>query len=411
MSRKRKLRDLKKNLIFYIITFIMIFLSTFAFSGIYAYMDGINNNSIKYYEERNLQDLWLYCKDGFTKEDMVKVKGVSNVNNAERSMSIKASVLNGNNYIDYTTGSKINNMTLELNFIETNQISTFYYIQGEGFDQEKSGLWLDGYLAKNDKIQVGDILKFDIDGYEIEEKVVGLIMVPDHVYFLDENAEVPTHIDYGFAYLSINEFPMQYIYDKLNVSKDSFEELQKHYKTQEYYIFPKMIVDIENTSLLDETKKAIEEKLNKQITILDRSDDSNYEKSLNNNSKDDLELKLYSIVFIMLTTILVSRIMNRFVKGYRAKIITMKALGVKNSKIIWHYIRPGLIIGVISSALGIVFGKMILADYFFREKMIYFEIPSMSFAITPVVYFASIAQIAIIIITIYLSCTKILKNN
>ena len=411
MSRKRKLRDLKKNLIFYIITFIMIFLSTFAFSGIYAYMDGINNNSIKYYEERNLQDLWLYCKDGFTKEDMVKVKGVSNVNNAERSMSIKASVLNGNNYVDYTTGSKINNMTLELNFIETNQISTFYYIQGEGFDQEKSGLWLDSYLAKNDKIQVGDTLKLDIDGYEIEEKVVGLIMVPDHVYFLDENAEVPTHIDYGFAYLSINEFPMQYIYDKLNVSKDSFEELQKHYKTQEYYVFPKMIVDIENTSLLDETKKAIEEKLNKQITILDRSDDSNYEKSLNNNSKDDLELKLYSIVFIMLTTILVSRIMNRFVKGYRAKIITMKALGVKNSKIIWHYIRPGLIIGAISSALGIVFGKMILADYFFREKMIYFEIPSMSFAITPVVYFASIAQIAIIIITIYLSCTKILKNN
>ena len=85
-------------------------------------------------------------------------------------------------------------MVIELNFIETNRINQIYYVDGAGFDQEKYGLWIDSYLAKNDGIKIGETLKLNIDGYEIEEIVQGFIMVPDHVYLSkDETAKDINH--------------------------------------------------------------------------------------------------------------------------------------------------------------------------------------------------------------------------
>ena len=105
---------------------------------------------------------------------------------------------------------------IQTNFIESNNISKMYIVEGEEFNKNKEGIWFDSYLANNLGIKVGDEITVKYENYKITQKVVGLVNTPDHVYFVKDSTELfPTHKDYGFMYLSINDFPKQCIYDNL----------------------------------------------------------------------------------------------------------------------------------------------------------------------------------------------------
>ena len=47
-------------------------------------------------------------------------------------------------------------VTLDTNFIESNNISKMYVVDGEEFSKDKKGVWFDSYLAKNLDLKVGD---------------------------------------------------------------------------------------------------------------------------------------------------------------------------------------------------------------------------------------------------------------
>ena len=92
-------------------------------------------------------------------------------------------------------------VTLETNFIETNNISKMYVVEGEEFSKDKKGIWFDSYLAKNLNLKVGDEITLSYKEYKITEKIAGLINTPDHVYSIkDDTAIFPTHKDFGFVY-------------------------------------------------------------------------------------------------------------------------------------------------------------------------------------------------------------------
>ena len=59
-----------------------------------------------------------------------------------------------------------NDVTLETNFIETNNISKMYIIDGEEFDSSKSGVWFDSFLAKTLDLKVGDEITFTYQKYK-----------------------------------------------------------------------------------------------------------------------------------------------------------------------------------------------------------------------------------------------------
>ena len=200
---KKILRDIKQNKMQFFNIFIMVFLGVFVFAGIHAYMDGMKISGDKYYEENNLQDIWITGQN-FSKDDLNKIKNLKNIKEAERVLNIRTEL---ENYKD---------VTLETNFIETNNISKMYVVEGEEFSKDKKGIWFDSYLAKNLNLKVGDEITLSYKEYKITEKIAGLINTPDHVYSIkDDTAIFPTHKDFGFVYLSINEFPKDYIYDEL----------------------------------------------------------------------------------------------------------------------------------------------------------------------------------------------------
>lgn len=386
MLNKKILRDIWKNKSQFITIFIMVFLAVFAFAGVHAYMDGMKESSEIYYNNQNLQDIWITSKN-IEADKLEEIKKIDNVKNAERLLCLNANVTDSERFINPDNNKPLTDLVIECNFIETNEINKMYLLEGEEYSREKSGLWIDYYLAKKLGIKVGDELELSIEGNSFKEKVMGLAQVPDHVYFIkDDTAIFPTHTDYGFAYLSINEFP-----------KDS-------------YIFPYAIVDVDDTSKNLETKNEIKDNIEDIITATLRDDNLSYDGYKREAEEGETYSGVFSGLFVFIAILSVVTTMNRFVKKERTQIGTLKALGIRKSKITRMYVNYGFFISAIASILGIVLGNLLIGNFFLEMEMEYYEIPYYNIVTIPLVYYVAIAIIIVITLVTYLSCRKILKE-
>ena len=411
---KKILRDIKQNKMQFFNVFIMIFLGVFVFAGVHSYMDGMQISGDNYYESNNLQDLWL-TGENFNKGDLDKVKNIENVKNAERILSIR------------TTLEDEKDVQLETNFIESNEISKMYIVEGEEFSKEKDGVWFDSYLAKNLNLKVGDEITFKFKDYTMTEKIKGLVNTPDHVYFIkDETAIFPTHKDYGYIYLSINEFPKQYIYDELknkivaenpimenmkdSITNEKIEEMIPNFNIEDYYVFNQVIVDVDDIEKIEETKKNIENEVKSAIAVTTRDTSFSYETYNSEIEEGATYSEVFTFLFLFIAILSVVTTMNRFVKKQRTQIGTLKALGFKNSKIIRHYVGYGFYISIAASILALLVGNFGLGKFFMNMEMSYFEVPVYSTILLPTVYILAVFVVVIVTIATYFSCRKILKE-
>lgn len=373
---KKRLRDIKQNKMQFFNIFIMVFLGVFVFAGIHAYMDGMEESADKYYKDNNFQDIWL-SGENFSNDDLEKVKNTENVKDAERILTIKTELENKND------------VTLDTNFIESNNISKMYVVDGEEFSKDKKGVWFDSYLAKNLDLKVGDEITFTYQNMKMTEKILGLVNTPDHVYFVKDDTEIfPTHKNYGFIYLSINELPQ------------GMPE-----------IFNQIIVDVDNTDKTQETKADLENNIKSAVAVTDRESSISY-KGYNSEIEEGTTYSgVFTFLFLFIAVLSVTTTMNRFVKKQRTQIGTLKALGFKNKKIINHYVGYGFIISLAASVVGLLAGKFALGGFFLNMEMSYFEVPVYNTVLIPVVYILAIAVVALITLVTYLSCRSILKES
>ena len=372
----KKLRDIRQNKMQFFNIFIMVFLGVFVFAGIHAYMDGMEKSADKYYEINNFQDIWL-SGENFSNEDLEKVKNTENVKDAERLLTIKTELENKDG------------VTLDTNFIESNNISKMYVVDGEKFSKEKKGVWFDSYLAKNLDLKVGDEITVTYQNMKITEKIIGLVNTPDYVYFVKDDTEIfPTHKNYGFIYLSINELPQ--------------------WMPQ---IFNQIIVDVDNIDKTQETKADLENNIKSAIAVTDRESSVSY-KGYNSEIEEGTTYSgVFTFLFLFIAVLSVTTTMNRFVKKQRTQIGTLKALGFKNRKIINHYVGYGFIISLAASLVGLLAGRFILGGFFLNMEMSYFEVPVYNTVLIPVVYILAIAVVVLITLVTYLSCRSILKES
>lgn len=373
---KKRLRDIRQNKMQFFNIFIMVFLGVFVFAGIHAYMDGMEISANNYYNNNNFQDIWL-SGENFSNEDLEKVKNTENVKDAERILTINTELENKDN------------VTLDTNFVESNNIAKMYVVDGEEFSKDKKGIWFDSYLAQNLDLKVGDEITVTYQNMKITEKIVGLVNTPDHVYFVKDDTEIfPTHKNYGFIYLSINELPqgMPEVYNQI-------------------------IVDVDNTDKIQETKADLENNIKSAIAVTDRESSVSY-KGYNSEIEEGTTYSgVFTFLFLFIAVLSVTTTMNRFVKKQRTQIGTLKALGFKNKKIIKHYVGYGFIISLIASVAGLFAGKFALGGFFLNTEMSYFEVPVYNTVLIPVVYVLAIAVVILITLVTYLSCRSILKES
>ena len=338
--------------------------------------NGMEESADKYYKDNNFQDIWL-SGENFSNDDLEKVKNMENVKDAERILTIKTELENKND------------VTLDTNFIESNNISKMYVVDGEEFSKDKKGVWFDSYLAKNLDLKVGDEITFTYQNMKMTEKILGLVNTPDHVYFVKDDTEIfPTHKNYGYMYLSINELPQGML-----------------------QIFNQIIVDVNKTDKMQETKANLENNIKSAIAVTDRESSVSY-KGYNSEIEEGTTYSgVFTFLFLFIAVLSVTTTMNRFVKKQRTQIGTLKALGFKNRKIINHYVGYGFIISLVASVVGLLAGKYGLGTFFLNMEMSYFEVPVYNTVLIPVVYILAITVVALITLVTYLSCRNILKES
>ena len=85
MLNKKIIRDIWKNKSQFITVFLMVFLAVFAFAGVHGYMDGMKASSKVYYNNQNLQDIWL-TSENFKTDTIDEIKKIDNVNSEIKNL-------------------------------------------------------------------------------------------------------------------------------------------------------------------------------------------------------------------------------------------------------------------------------------------------------------------------------------
>lgn len=401
MLFKKMMRDIRKNLSQFITIFLMVLIGVMAYSGIEAYMDGMDKTRNKFYSENNIHDLEVIGSN-FTKDDLKNIKKIDNVKDAERKLSV--------------TGTTDKDKTLLINFIESNNISKFYVVEGEKFDN-KSGVWLDQFYANKNNIKVGDTILVKYDSLELHEKVRALINVPDHLYDVRDSSELyPDRKKFGFAYLSSNEITEEYV--KKLVMKEYkiddervFDSLVKDFNYKDYYIYNYVMVDVDNTKKTEKVKETIEEKIDSAKAIIKIEDTTSYVTYQGEIDEGKTYVGVFSGLFLFIAMLSVITTMTRVVKKQRIQIGTLKALGFSDFKVLTHYMGYGFWISLFGALVGLITGYYFIGKIFLGLEMAFFEIPNGKPSMNYMSYIVAGLVVLIVTIISYFTCKSILKEN
>ena len=169
MLNRKMIRDFLKNKTQFISIFLLIFLGVFVYSGVSGEWRGLKRTLENYYSDTNFSDAWLYGEE-FTDEDVEKLKSIEGIKKIERRTEIE------------TIGDFENKPKINLMFIEKNEISAMYLVEGEEFKDNKDGIWLSKRFTDAKGLKIGDQIKVKYNEIEIEKEIKGLVYNPEYVY-------------------------------------------------------------------------------------------------------------------------------------------------------------------------------------------------------------------------------------
>ena len=341
MLAKKMIRDILNHKAQFISIFLMAFIGAFVFSGISGESVSLEVNINDFYEDTNLADGWIYSpyiNDLFL--DQVWRLGATT--QMERQLVIDS-------IADFE-----NNPEITLHFVENNTISKFYLIEGKPLDiNDGEGVWLDKSFADAKGLNVGDRIKFESEGYEIEKEIKGLGYSPEYVYHSSQYISDDIHSKIGFAYMSYKAFPEDTVpYNVLNVkfdgAPDTYGKLLD-YRLDGYY-----------SSFLPQSEHPSVNKFSQQLT------------------QQKMMADIFPSVFIIITMLILLTTMTRIITHQRTQIGILKANGFRNRSINLHYISYGFWLVLFGSITGIILGPLTIPPIFYSSMDEVYKIPSWS---------------------------------
>ena len=398
MLKKKMFRDIKQNLSQFITIFLMVLIGVMVYVGIEAYMDGMTSAADNFYKNNNIQD--LNVMGNLSDKDLDKIKSLDNVKDAEKKLVVNA--------IDKDDKDK----TYLLSFIDSNNISKFHIMDGEKFDVNKKGAWIDNFYAEKNNLKVGDTIKIKYDTFSLEEKILGLINVPDHIYDVkDESELVPNRENFGFVYLSVNEIPENYIKDlvmkEMKITDEKiFDKYVTNFNYKEYIPYNYIMVDVNKKKNVTSVKEDIEDKVSNAKAIVKIEDTLSYQRYQGEIDEGASYVGIFSGLFLFIAMLSVITTMTRVVKKQKLQIGTMKALGIKNSKIVMHYVGYGFFVSLAAAIVGIILGKYFIGTFFLNMEMDYFEVPNGIPVVKPLSYLVALLVVMVVSFITYLTCRK-----
>ena len=325
-----------------------------------------------FHKECNTADLWVYG-ESFGKEQLEDIRNLPFVEDAQLRTKLSGSA------------PDCGDAQVDIYLTDENTVNKAYRISGEEFNpSDKDGVWLTDAFAQKRGIKVGDDFTVKYAGGTFTKKVKGLIESCEYEYRqADGDADVYIE-NIAFVYMSYGAIDIPVSHTEMDiVTKDA-------------------------GALAHE--EAVAEALNhKYSAIIDR-------KSVQGLARFDSELKqhesfsyVFALIFIGIAVLVIATSMSRMVEKQRTQIGTMNALGMKRSKILFHYISFSLITSGLGAVAGMLLGVFLGAPYMLDLFGAYYIVPGRKSEFN-MIYFAILSAIVVICaFAAYVSCRKLLK--
>lgn len=356
---------------------IMIAIGMGVFLGFNIEWKSIEEDTRKFFEATNYADYRLYSETGFTEEDIKAIENIEGVDAATRYLSANVSIGN-------------TKKMLSLNVSENYKVSTMQIMEGAEYDKNSDGIWLSDRYAKENNISVGDTLKATYKGLEIEGEVVGLVKSGEMMICVaDENQLMPDFESFGFAYISPSKL--------------------KKVLGMEFYPQINLISDVEKSEL----EQAVKEALGKTILVTSKNEHTPYAGAQSEEEEGKTMGSILPVLFLSIAILTMITTMHRIAANEKVQIGTLKALGFKDNRILFHYTSYGLFIGVVGTVLGVALGYGIAAVIISPSGMMgtYFDLPDWGLVMPAFCPPVMLLTVVFLTFISYLSVKKMLKGT
>ena len=373
MLRKKMLRDIKSNFAQFFSVFLLSLVAMWCYTGFQSEVVGGNKARADFEKDTNFADGWIYGS-GFGTEQADKLKNIG----AVKDVQLLTKVLG-------KADEKFNTAEMYCFFEDKATVTVPYITEGAAFDpSDEDGVWLFSRFAEAWGLKVGNKFTVHAMGLDIEKEIKGLILTPEFEYACSSS---DTDVDYhniGFAYLSQKVLP-----EEMRINNE--------------LIFT---CDGDPLKLEDEISAALDENY---AFIGDRKSVDGFNRLSDELSQHDGFSYIFSFVFVAIALLVIITTMKRMVAQQRTQIGTLNALGMKNGKIMRHYLSYSLVLSTLGCICGIILGMVtfgkIMVDMFTK----YYAVPNWKsgFDAKSII----LAAIVVLICTgaSYISCKQILK--
>lgn len=374
MLWRKMLRDIKGNFAQFFSIFVLSVVAMWCYTGFQANVIGGSRAREDFNKTTNFSDGWIYGTD-MNADQAEKVKNIDKIGDVQlRIQQLGKADEDHNSAEVYCYFQKDNNVTKP------------YTVKGEDYDpNDEDGMWLFYRFADAWKIKVGDEFSVHVLGQDITKTVKGLVATPEYEYACaSTDADVDYH-NIGFAYFSLGVLP---------ADKQSFNQITFTCKG-------------DPLKLEDEISDALD---GMYAFIGDRKSIDGYNRLTDELEQHDGFSYIFSGVFVAIALLVITTTMKRMVACQRTQIGTLNALGMKNRKIMTHYLSFSVVSSAAGCIIGIVLGIFtlgkLMVDMFGGE---YYSVPNWSAGYDLKSVLLAVIIVLVCTVTAYLSCRKILK--
>lgn len=299
---------------------IMVALGVGIFLGFNMEWYSIELNTSSFFEQTKLADFRLYSEAGFSKADLDALRQAEGIDAATRALSVNV-------------GVQDTEQSLSLNVVEDYEVSTMLVTSGSEYEANGDGLWLSDRFAEANGIAVGDEMTLTYRGFKITAEVVGLAKSGEQLICVGDDSQLmPDYTKHGFAYISPKKYRSAVMLD----------------------FYPQ--INLRSSLSKEAMEQTVSAALGRTIMVVPKEDTANYAEAKGEADEGKAMGGILPVMFLAIALLAMITTMHRITANEKRQIGTLKALGFKDGRILWHYTSYGFTVGLIGTALGVALG-------------------------------------------------------
>ena len=346
----RLIRSIKKSKGQFISVTLMIILALTIYVSFSMVADNLYNSIYHYYEITNFGDIFIDVTR-IPKSAIDKLSSIEGVEMAQGRISLD---------VPLRVEDPKEKVTVRVVSLSSDDdpVNDLYIIDGEPLGDSRQTTLVLQQFFNGRKLSLGEIIKPYIGGKEYPLEVKAVVGSPEYIYLMEnEQSLLPNPEKFGVIYVT-----------------EEFAQSSFGYQGS----FNKVLIKVNPafSDKIDSIADEIEDELHRYGVRRVVKRENHLSHSVMMQEVESLETMSGAITFIFLivAAIIINIMLSRIVKKDRISIGVMKALGYTNSKVLAHYIKYSLLIGIIGSTLGIIF-SIPLAKLFTDLYIVYMNIP------------------------------------